>query len=121
MKKLIAIIITGILLTGFSINTIAGGEEENNESKATMTTSLKGTVVDQSTGEVLTGVRVEVKGSEKEAYTDFEGNFKFAELRPGNYELVASYISYKDQIFQDVKLELSESNQVTLKLESLEK
>ncbi|MFO8235842.1 MAG: carboxypeptidase-like regulatory domain-containing protein [Bacteroidales bacterium] len=120
MKNLITIFITVILVAGLNNITIASGDDENNEKNAKMTASLKGQVVDQSTGEELTGVKIEIKGTEKEAYTDFEGNFNFPELRPGKYNVSASYISYKDQEFSDVQLEINNENSITLKLESVE-
>jgi protocatechuate 3,4-dioxygenase beta subunit len=123
MKNLIAILITSLFIVGMGTNVFAGNDDEKNESKetnATMTTSLNGQVVDQNTGESLTGVKVEIKGADKEAYTDFEGNFNIAGIRPGEYELVASYISYRDKVYNDVKLELDENNKLTLKLESIE-
>ncbi|MFP3859869.1 MAG: carboxypeptidase-like regulatory domain-containing protein [Bacteroidales bacterium] len=120
MKNLITILMTVMLVAGLNNLTIASSDDENNENNEKMTTSLKGKVVDQSTGEELTGVKVEIKGTEKEVYTDFEGNFNFSELRPGKYNVSASYISYKDQEFSDVKLEISDENSITLKLESVE-
>lgn len=120
MKNLVTILIAVILVAGLNNTTIASGDDENKEKNEKMTTSLKGKVVDQSTGEELTGVKIELKGTEKEAYTDFEGRFSFSELLPGNYNVSASYISYKDREFSDVKLEISDKNSITLKLESVE-
>ena len=102
MKKLVAIIITSFLIAGLSLNSFAGEDDEKNnssKSNAVMTTSLKGQVVDHTTGESLTGVKVEIKGSDKEAYTDFEGNFAVSGMKPGKYEIIASYISYKEKVY----------------------
>ena len=120
MKNLVAILLMAIMTAGLGMPTHAAGDDENNEENTTMTTSFTGKVVDQVTGEMLTGVKVEIKGTDKEVYTDFEGNFSFSSLKPGNYEIVASYISYKDQVYNNVKLELSDNNKVTLKLEPIE-
>ena len=120
MKQLLTILIASLLVAGISFNSYAGNDDEKNESKAKMTTSLKGQVVDMTTGESLTGVKVEIKGAEKEAYSDFEGNFNFSGIQPGNYEIVASYISYKDKVYNSVKIEINDLNRVTLKLESIE-
>jgi len=97
MKKLVAILLTGILVAGANFAGMASNDDDNNskETHATMTTNVVGQVVDQSTGEALTGVKVEILGTDEEAYTDFEGNFKMKNLKPGKYDINLSFISYK--------------------------
>ncbi len=120
MKKLTTLFIAFVLFAGLTTQSFSANDNSKNESSEAMTVSLKGKVVDQNTGEELTGVKIEVEGAEKETYTDFEGNFKFASLKPGSYKIVASYISYKEEVHENLKLELSDKNQITLKLKSLE-
>jgi protocatechuate 3,4-dioxygenase beta subunit len=120
MKKLTTLFIAFILVAGIATQSFAANDNNENESSEAMTTSLKGKVVDQNTGEALTGVKVEIQGAEKETYTDFEGNFKITSLKPGSYKIVASYISYKEEVHENLQLELSDKNQITLKLKSLE-
>ena len=78
-------------------------------------------MVDIQTGEALTGVKVNIKGYDASAYTDFEGTFSLQGLKPGVYEVESSFISYEDKVLKDVKLEVSDKNQVTIKMKSLEK
>jgi len=120
MKSLITIFFAGLLVAGLNHNMLASGGDDRKTSEAEMTASLKGKVVDQSTGEELTGVKVEIKEMQKEAYTDFEGNYRFNELRPGKYDVAVSFISYKKREFSGIELENGKNNQITLKLESLE-
>lgn len=55
---------------------------------------ITGKVVDQVTGEALTGVKVAIEGSDLKAYTDFDGVFKFENLNPGEYDITATFVSY---------------------------
>lgn len=50
---------------------------------------ISGVVVDQLTGEALTGVEVQVEGTELKTYTDFEGQFAFDQLKAGEYKVNA--------------------------------
>ncbi len=56
---------------------------------------VTGTVIDP-TGEPLIGVSVQVKGAKQGAITDFDGNFKLADVPEGS-TLVFSYIGYVTQ------------------------
>jgi hypothetical protein len=48
-------------------------------------------------------------------YTDFDGNFTFNNVKPGEYKVVANYISYKPGA---EKLEASaKNNELKLKLQ----
>jgi len=70
--------------------------------------SVSGNVVDEISGEALVGVEVKVEGSDKKAYTDFDGHFEIDNLKAGDCKIVASYISY-------------DKNEKILKLESKNK
>ena len=122
MKKLVAILMTTALLAGFSIQTMASGDDDDdkNNTNNTTTTSLKGQVVDENSGEALTGVKLKIKGENVSTYTDFEGNFNLQGLKPGKYSIETSFISYKDKVAEDITLELSDKNEVTIEMESVE-
>ncbi|MFW5774271.1 MAG: carboxypeptidase-like regulatory domain-containing protein, partial [Tangfeifania sp.] len=79
------------------------------------TTVLTGTVADSGSGELLAGVEIQLEGTDKKTYTDFDGNFTF-NVKPGEYKVVASYISYKKRS-ETLQLENKE-NKVSLKLEN---
>lgn len=121
MKKLIAILSMFVLLAGINLNAMAANDDEESETKsnAAMTTSMKGQVVDQNTGEALTGVRIEVEDADLETYTDFEGNFSLKGLKPGEYEVNVSFISYEDKSIENLKLELKADNNFTLEMKSI--
>jgi len=121
MKKLFAILTMAVLLSGTMWSAQAGNEDNGNKTSATNTASLKGQVVDVTTGEALTGVKVNIKGTDVSAYTSFDGTFSVQGLKPGVYKLNTSFISYKDKIIENVKLEIRDKNRVTIKIESMEK
>lgn len=120
MKKLVAILTVGVLLAGFSFQTMASEDDDKNESTNAPTTALKGQVVDKATGEALTGVKLKIKGEDLTTYTDFEGNFKVQGLNPGTYAIETSFISYKEETCGNISLQLDDKNEVTIRLESLE-
>lgn len=59
--------------------------------------AIKGKVTDNSSKEPLIAVNVVIKGTTIGASTDFDGNYLIRNLKPGNYTLIVSYISYQKQ------------------------
>lgn len=55
--------------------------------------SIKGTVEDEK-GEPIIGATIMVEGTKFGATTDFAGKFEIKNLKPGNYKVRISYISY---------------------------
>lgn len=55
---------------------------------------LTGTITDATSGECLVGVKVKLEGTDKKVYTDFDGKFTFEDVKPGEYNISAEYISY---------------------------
>ena len=86
------------------------------KSQATMV--LSGSIADEISGESLVGVEVKIAGTDRKAYTDFDGNFSFEGVKPGEYKLVTNYISYekKSEVLkveankEDIKIKLQSSN-----------
>ncbi|WP_299276777.1 TonB-dependent receptor [uncultured Psychroserpens sp.] len=58
--------------------------------------TVKGTVVDQATGQPIPGVNILVKDTSKGASTDFDGNFTIPDVSI-NATLVFTYLGYKNQ------------------------
>ncbi|HNU78079.1 MAG: carboxypeptidase-like regulatory domain-containing protein [Prolixibacteraceae bacterium] len=97
MKKLI--ILLQLLL--FATVVFAGNDKGVEIKKEPVPVSVEssamvitGKVTDQTTGEALTGVKVALEGSDMKAYTDFDGVFRFENVKPGEYDLTATFISY---------------------------
>lgn len=112
MKK---IIFSGLLVLltvlAFTTNIIS------KESKETTTTiSLSGTVMDLNSGETLAGVEVNLEGHDQKVYTDFDGNYSFTNLKPGKYNVIASYISYDKSYIE--KIDLTSNEDLNIKLQT---
>jgi hypothetical protein len=109
MKKLVFLFVT-LLVLGLEsqavkvVTPVGDKEMEVAEMAAIVTTSLSGVVLDNETGEALTGVAIRFEGSNETVYTDFDGNFKIANVVPGNYNILSNYISYNDNKLKDVNV-----------------
>lgn len=80
-----------------TISASATEKEKNttvSESESSSVMVISGTITDSLTGEPLAGVEVQIEGAGVKCYTNFDGNFTFKDLTPGEYKLVTSYISY---------------------------
>lgn len=69
--------------------------------------SIRGTVIDDVSGEALFGVTVVIKGTTNGGITDFDGKFEI-KADPGVYDVQASFISYKN--FTITGVEVDEAN-----------
>lgn len=106
-----------VLFTVFVSFSFAAEKESKVESKTEATTvSLSGQVVDQESQEALVGVKVSLEGTDKVAYTDFDGNYQLNGIEAGQYSLTASYISYRESKIENVQVSLKKSK-VNISLE----
>jgi hypothetical protein len=67
--------------------------------------SITGQVLDFKTKEAIIGASVVIQGTTVGSATDIEGNFNIANVKPGSYTVVVSYIAYKTQTIPDVAVE----------------
>jgi hypothetical protein len=113
MKKILSILIVSML----AMNVIAANEDakkESTETSTTMVNTIKGKVVDKSTGEALAGVSVKLDENTI-VYTDFDGNFTINLTQP-KAKICVSLISYATT---EVEVKKS-SNQVKIELNAVE-
>jgi hypothetical protein len=117
MKKILIILFAlNLSLVTFAENNET--KQAKSESETAKTVDLKGSVQDLQTGEMLVGVEVKIEGTNLKTYTNLDGNFTFSSVKPGDYKVVANYISYEKntQSFtvsgnsNEVKLKLQNSN-----------
>ncbi len=67
------------------------------------TGKVRGTIIDETTGETLVGVTVVVKGTTQGASTDLDGKFSI-DIAAGVYDVQVSYISYKTITIEGVEV-----------------
>ncbi len=117
MKK----IVMALCLVVLTIATFAESKESKTETAsiivAPVATELSGIITDKNSNEILTGVEVRIEGTNLKAYTDLDGMFSFKNLTPGEYKLVANYISYEKVVVEKVKVNSKYSN-VDIQLEA---
>lgn len=115
MKKILLIFVSISLIAAANLYAEGEGKDSKN---AVMTTTVEGTILDNETGEGLVGVEVKLEGTQKSTYTDFDGNFSFNSVLPGEYALKANYVSYKEKNL-NLEVDLKKKNSCQIKLESL--
>jgi Outer membrane protein beta-barrel family/CarboxypepD_reg-like domain/TonB-dependent Receptor Plug Domain len=67
--------------------------------------TIAGKVTDLKSKESIIGANVVIQGTTVGASTDLDGSFTIANVKPGTYSLVVSFISYKTQIIPGVVVE----------------
>lgn len=113
MKILLSILFVFTIL--FSATADEKNHPADNSAKA-ITLTVYGNVTDGNTGEILVGVQVQLEGTDKKVYTDFDGNFSFEDVTPGEYNIIADYISYEHKKIEKQAIDIF-SGEVKLKLE----
>lgn len=118
MKKTIVIIFALVI----SLNSFAEKEGTTKTAKSpeatpVETTSISGKVLDVISGETLTGVEISVEGTDLKTYTDFDGNYTFDNIVPGNYNIIASYISYSKSLIENIAIEKG-NKEVEIKMQT---
>ncbi len=77
--------------------------------------SLSGFVYDSSTGEVLIGANVYLKGVNLGTSTNLSGYYVIPRITPGNYELIVSYVGF-NTYNQKIFLKANESKRLDIRL-----
>ncbi len=122
MKKTLLTLSFVIIAVGLFATDKANSSRKAKSSEKTVAApitslSITGKVIDFSTGEALAGVELTIEGSAKKVYTDFDGKFKIENVAPGQYNLIASFISYDKSYIEKLSVEKS-SNDLNIKLQS---
>lgn len=78
---------------------------------------LSGIVSDATTGETLVGVEVSLEGTKFKTYTNFDGEFSFAGIKPGSYKVITSYVSYEKSQLKTITLQNNEVHSLTVQLQ----
>jgi hypothetical protein len=91
-------ILIALVLVFVVIAVNAKEKESKSDTEGTATMVVSGNVADENSGESLVGVEVKLEGTDLKAYTDFDGNFSLKGVKPGEYKLIANYISYEKEL-----------------------
>lgn len=101
MKKLILLTFVALLCAASSFG---------------QTGSISGKVVDEQSGEELTGATIKVKGTALGGVTDFAGDFKINKVPAGAYTIVITYVSYSVKEISEVVVEAGKPTVVNVTL-----
>ena len=75
------------------------------------TGKITGRAVDEF-GEPLPGVNIAIVGTMQGAVTDIDGYYIILNLKPGTYELKASFLGFQTQIVQDVRVKINQTTTI---------
>ena len=99
-KSMVCMLIASVLSTGAFAQVTAGG-------------ALNGTVMDQTTGLPLEGVRVVVETTSLETYTDRYGAYNFSNVPAGEQQIAFRYVGY-GVMRKQVTIESARSNRLSV-------
>ena len=119
--KVLSVIL--ILMVGMTNLAVAGNNDKDDkpaEAAVEANSSIAGTIVDNETGETLTGVEVKLKGTDMKTYTDFDGKFVFDHVNPGQYAVEANIISYRNVETPSISVDANEMHAFNLELKTLD-
>ena len=70
------------------------------------------TVTDKSTGEALAGVNVIIDGTSMGAATDLDGTYYIIGIPPGEYIIIAMYVSYRETRISNVEVNIDKTTTI---------
>jgi len=81
------------------------------------TGTIRGTIKDAATSEPVIGANVSIEGTTIGSSTDLEGNFLIQRVKPGTYNIIISYISYKTKRIENLTIEADKVVQINAFIE----
>src|SRR5690554_6734018 len=85
-------------------------------SASAQTGRIAGTVVDATNGDPLPGVNVVIVGTTQGSVTDVDGYYSILNVRPGTYDIRASFIGYTPQVVTDVRVAIDQTTEIDFEL-----
>ncbi len=82
------------------------------------TGTIRGTVIDDATGEELIGATAVIVNTQQGVATDIDGKFTFDKLAPGSYNLQFSYVSYSNQTVENIEVKPGQTTLLNIRLKS---
>ena len=77
---------------------------------------ITGNVTDARDGEPIIGAQVLIAGTTQGTTTDFDGNYRILNVRPGTYTLEFRYIGYATQIVEDVLVRTDLNTEINMQM-----
>lgn len=77
---------------------------------------ISGRVTEAGTGTPLPGVNVVIDGTTQGATTDTDGYYSILNVRPGTYDVRASFIGFTPQVIEDVRVNIDLTTEVNFTL-----
>lgn len=71
--------------------------------------SIQGTILDKKSHESIVGASVYIQGTTTGASTDIDGKYLIKGVKPGTYNIIVSFISYKIDTLKGVKVQKEKS------------
>lgn len=78
--------------------------------------TIKGTILDQRTGESLVGANVHIIGTAQKTMVKLDGTFSFKNLQPGSYQLEIFSVGYQTNKTEKFSLKPGETKQINISL-----
>ncbi len=78
--------------------------------------TIKGTVIEESSGKTFPGANVLIRSVKKSVITDSDGNFVINRLEVGKYDVEVSAIGFDSKIVTEVEVIAGEVNNITISL-----
>ena len=78
--------------------------------------TISGTVVDAKSNETIVGANVVIEGTAVGSATDPDGKFDILNVKPGVYNIVVSFVTFKTQVIADVVVESGKKTTLTISL-----
>lgn len=79
---------------------------------------IRGSVIDDESGETLIGATAQIEGTTNGTVTDLDGGFSISAVAPGNYTLQISFIGYQIQKVENVVVNPGEVTVLNIRLRS---
>lgn len=77
---------------------------------------IYGVVTDQATGEPIPGASVMLVGTYKASMTDFDGNYRIEDVKPGDYSVKVQSMGFGTKVFNDIRIEKKVPKALNIKL-----
>ena len=78
---------------------------------------IAGQVTEASTGEPVPSVNVVIEGTTQGATTDLDGFYTILNVRPGTYDVRASFIGFTPQLVEDVRVNIDLTAEIDFQLQ----